>query len=180
MSGEHAHPEVGALDAAVATLQTRVEQLAGQVGALEAAHRILEGKVDAMATWHDYSGKPGTTQTVPAGGYVRLDVDVADPPRSGVIELHKLYVNASLRFASGADVGVIRVKYVRENGDETAFADHHVSREAAIGSPGSYLITATHWEIGQAGMGGRWWIRCGGGLTSIALTTRYCSIAQVG
>jgi hypothetical protein len=91
-----------------------------------------------------------------------------------------LYANCTLSWKSGEDDGVIRVKYVREDGDDTGYQDYIVTRDGVLGSPGSFLLTAQHFELGQAGLGGRWWIRCGSGLSSITLTTRYAKTAQIG
>ena len=132
MSGEHAHPEVAALDAEVARLGDALARLTAQVVALEAGAAAMQEGLAAMATWHDYSGKPGGNLPVKAGSYVRLDVDVADPPRTGVAELHLMYANAALTWKTGETAGVIRVKYVREDGDETGFADFTVVRGATF------------------------------------------------
>jgi hypothetical protein len=190
MSGEHAHDEyaeailvekaIAEVDQRVAYLAARVSTLTAQVVTLEAEQSALTKDIAAMATWHDYSGKPSGSLVVKAGDYVRVDVDVADPPRTGAAELHMLYVNSTLAWKAGETQGVIRVKYTREDGDETGYQDYVVTKDGVIGSPGSFLLTSMHFEAGEAGMGGRWWIRCGGGLSAITLTTRYCKILQVG
>lgn len=190
MSGSHEHAEypesvlveaaLQKVDATIANLSDRLSRLTAQVVTLEANSIALTEGLASMATWHDYSGKPSGTLIVKAGDYVRVDVDVADPPRSGAAELHMLYANCVLAWKSGESQGVIRVRYTREDGDDTGYQDYLVTRDGVIGSPGSFLLTAQHFELGQAGMGGRWWIRCGGGLSAITLTTRYAKILQVG
>ncbi len=74
---------------------------------------------------------------------------------------------------------MIRVKYVREDGDDTGFADFTVVRGATLGPP--VVPDHRHPLRGRAGRArGRWWIRVGGGLDSLTLTTRYAKIMQVG
>lgn len=156
MSGEHTHPEVAAL-------ALRVTELEAALAA-----------VNPSRTWSSYSGKPDGTIVIPNGDYVRLDVNTDDPPIAG-LEWHLLYANCVLRWNPNAaeQVGVIRVKYVREGGDATAFQDFTVTGYA-IGNPDSFLITHMHMENGEAGIGGRWWVRCAGALESIEVGTRYC------
>lgn len=186
MSGEHTHPEVDALDQALAGLSDRVSRLTAQMVALEAAAADADARLDriaqevtSMATWHAYSGKPDGTLTVrKSDGYVRLDADVADPPRDGV-EMHLVYLNCALDWASGGTDGTIRLRYTREDGDDTAYQDFAVNNKGAIGNPDRFLITHTHFEAGKAGIGGRWWVRCSGDLDSIKIGTRYVKIALV-
>jgi hypothetical protein len=129
--------------------------------------------------WTDFSGKPSGTLTISnAQDYVSMDFVTDDPPSSG-LELHLMYVNCELTWGSD-DVGIIRVKYRRDDGDDTAYQDYCVPKGAAIGSPDTFLLTATHWESGEKGKGGRWYLRCEGGITSVKLGTRYAKIAVVG
>jgi hypothetical protein len=183
MSGEHTHPD---LDGQVASLRAdllaaaaRLNRLTAQVVTLEAEQAAMREGLAAMAVWHDYSGKPDSNLKVPAGDYVALDVDVKDPPRTGAAEFHLMYVNATLNWKTGGTTGVIRTRYTREGGDDTAYSDRIVTRGTPFGSPDSFLITDVHFEVGQAGVGGRWWIRCGGDLASLTLTTRYAKIMQI-
>jgi hypothetical protein len=133
-----------------------------------------------MSHWHQYSGKPSGTLTVPkSAGYVRLDIDVPDPAHSGC-EFHMLYLNSQIEWepGPGPKSGVIRVKYIRENGDDTAYGDHTVT-EQAIGNPDTFLITQVHFEPGQAGQGGRWWVECAGQIKALHCGTRYCKISVI-
>ena len=50
-------------------------------------------------------------------------------------------------------MGIIRVKYVRDDGDDTAYQDYAIPAGEAIGSPDTFLITASHWESGREGHG---------------------------
>jgi hypothetical protein len=118
---------------------------------------------------YEYSGKPSGTLHVPAGGYVRIDADVPDP-RASALEFQNLYANCELRWKDNTD-GWIQVKYVRENGDATAYQTYSVVRSLS-----SFLITAIHFEQGRAGQGGRWHLKCGGGLAAVDVTTRYVKL----
>jgi N-acetylmuramoyl-L-alanine amidase len=138
---------------------------------------LMEG--DTM--WSDYSGKPSGTFRVTNGqDYEPVDFETADPPSAG-LEFHLIYANCELEWSTAADgLGVIRLKYVRENGDATAYQDYTCAQGASIGSPDTFLLTATHWEAGESGLGGRWHIRAEGDLAAITLGTRYAKIATVG
>ena len=128
--------------------------------------------------WSDYSGKPSGTLTIKnSQDYVCMDFVTADPPSSG-LELHLLYANCEITWGDDP-MGMIRVKYVRDDGDATAYQDYAVPKGAAIGSPDTFLLTATHWESGEKGKGGRWYLRCEGGISSVKIGTRYSKIAVV-
>lgn len=130
-----------------------------------------EGSTDLA--WHEYSGKPSGSLTVTAdAGYVRLDADTTSPPVAG-LEFHMAYLNCDLTWSGSAD-GTIRVKYVRDDGDATGYADYCVSN-----GKDDFLITAMHWEAGEAGKGGRWYLNVGGGITKAVITTRYQKAAGV-
>lgn len=127
-----------------------------------------------MTVWTDYSGKPSGELVIAASaGYVQLDADTEDPPFSG-LEFHMLYAHCDLSWDSGSALGEIRVKYVREGGDATAYQDYTVARGHE-----DFLITAQHWEAGEKGIGGRWYINVGGGITTARITTRYQKAAAV-
>lgn len=129
--------------------------------------------------WSDYSGKPSGTLTITnAQDYEPLDCVTDDPPHSG-LELHLLYVNCELTWADSPTMGIIRVKYVRDDGDDTAYQDYAVPAGESIGSPDAFLITASHWESGEKGKGGRWHLRAEGDLASVKLGTRYAKIAVI-
>ena len=136
-----------------------------------------------MGYWHDVTAKPGGTLAIKSSqGYVALDAKTKTPPVAG-LELHMLYANCECVWDPGSeDDGVIRVKYVRDefNGqpaDDTGYQDFSVPRGAALGDPDAFLITMTHWEDGEKGRGGRWYLRCGGALRQINVGTRYAKIA---
>jgi len=133
--------------------------------------------IDAEADvgiWTDYSGKPSGKLTIHSeDGYVKLDANTADPPHSG-LEFHQMYAHCDIQWDSGTGDGDIRVKYVREDGDATGYQDYTVKRGAE-----DFLITAHHWERGESGLGGRWYINVGGGIVVATVTTRYQKIAVV-
>ena len=119
-------------------------------------------------SWHKYSGKPGGTLTVADdAGYVAIDATVAAAPVAG-LEWHMLYANCDLTWDSGSQDGWIRVKYVRDGGDATAYQDYSVARGMS-----DFLITAQHWEAGEAGVGGHWEMNAGGGIAKVSVGTRY-------
>lgn len=130
---------------------------------------------ESGGAWHEYSGKPSGTLTVTdSAGYVMVDADVPDPPVSG-LEFHMLYANCDLTWDSGSQDGWIRVKYVREGGDATGYQDYSVVRGMA-----DFLIQPIHWEAGEKGIGGRWYINVGGGIAKAVVATRYVKIGGVG
>lgn len=180
MSGEHAHPEYALAEptaALIATLQTRVEQLAGQVGALEAAHRILEGKVTTLEepdVIYRYLGKPDGTLTV-GGSYTDLDASRWDPPGGGW-EHTLVYLNVTPTFKTGKTRGALRVRLMRSNGDTTMYHDHVIDRDAL--ASGSQLITQAYWELGD-GSASRIQLKCIGGLAKVVIDTRYTKRALV-
>lgn len=137
-----------------------------------------------VSYFHDYTGKPSGTLTISDGqGYVALDAKCKPAPFSGA-EFHMLYINAECTWDSSGDDGIIRVKYVRdafggEPADDTGYQDYAVPKGEALGDPDGFLITATHWEAGEAGRGGRWHIRCAGALKSIKIGTRYAKVVVV-
>jgi hypothetical protein len=122
---------------------------------------------------YEYSGKPSGDMRVPAGDYVRIDADVPDP-RTGATEFQNLYANCEPEWKPGGTQGWVQVKYVRENGDATGYQTYAVNATMP-----ALLITATHWERGEAGQGGRWHIKCGGDLAAIKVGTRYVKLAVV-
>jgi hypothetical protein len=79
-----------------------------------------------------------------------------------------MYLHCDCVWGNPGACGTIRVRYTRENGDHTAYQDFTVA-------PGQddFLITHAHHEKGQAGQGGRWWVKVGGGLARVNITTRY-------
>jgi hypothetical protein len=120
-----------------------------------------------------YSGKSEDTKEIPLGEYVWVTKDTNDPVASG-LEFKLVYLNVKLRWAREG-FGNVRVKYVREGDDATAYQDHLVHS-----SQSEFLITHMHMESGQKGIGGKWYIKVtGDALASAAVDTRYNKYATV-
>jgi len=129
-----------------------------------------------------YSGKSEDTKEIPLNEYTWVTKDTDDPAASG-LEFKLIYLNVQLRWARKG-VANIRVKFVREGDDPTAYQDHRVaSREDADGdliTPDEFLLTNMHMEAGEKGIGGKWYIKISGdALASAAVDTRYNKYATI-
>jgi len=126
------------------------------------------------SAWDEYSGKPSGTLTVKASdGYVALDAVTPKAPADG-LEFHMAYLHCDLTW-SGTGDGDIRLKYVRDGGDATAYQDYTVRNGKE-----DFLIThGQHWEAGEQGVGGKWYINVGAGISKVVITTRYAKIGGV-
>ena len=125
-------------------------------------------EIGSATYWHAYSGKPKETLTIRASdGYKNVDVKVRAAPISGD-ESHMLYANLTLTWTGTKD-GKVRVRYMRDGNDPTAYQDYTVSNGVT-----SFLITMVHFEDGQKGVGGQWQIDVSGGISSVSIGTRYC------
>jgi hypothetical protein len=123
--------------------------------------------------WTDYSGKPTKPQVMKADGVWRMVDGIAcdDPPVSGS-EHHMLYARLNFTWIGGtATMAKVEVKYIREDGDATAFDERHYS----VGTQ-SVPFQMLHFEEGVKGQGGRWWLKAHGGLTSVEISTRYSKV----
>lgn len=173
MTGAHDHPEIAALDQAVAGLASRAATLATALADLEAQHRQLVTRITTleggtMGLDYRYLGKPSGTLTV-SGAYVDLDMSRWDPPRDGW-EHTIVYLNVTPVFKTGKTRGSLRVRLMRAGGDATNYMDHVIDADALIG--GAQLITQTYWESGDS-TASRIQLRTGGGLASAKIGTRY-------
>jgi len=83
-------------------------------------------------------------------------------------EHHMLYARLNFRWKTGSAMGKVECKYVREDGDATAYDERHYEHGTQ-----SVPFQQLHFEEGQAGKGGRWWMKFHGGLASVELSTRY-------
>jgi murein DD-endopeptidase MepM/ murein hydrolase activator NlpD len=131
---------------------------------------------------YEYSGKSEDTKEIPLGAYTWVTKDTDDPAASG-LEFKLVYLNVKLRWARKG-VANIRVKFVREGDDPTAYQDHRVaSMEDADGNlitPDEFLLTNTHFEAGEKGIGGKWYVKItGAALASAAVDTRYNKYATI-
>ncbi len=160
------------------------------VGPRQAKHlfRRTNDAVDAGATvahtqsrggqlglWMHYSGKPrGILRVTESAGWVAIDVHVPDPPLSGS-EHHMLYARVLFIWKGGSEFAKVECKYVRDDGDETAFDERHYEHGTK-----TVPFQQVHFEEGQAGLGGRWFMRVHGGASAMDLKTRYCKSHVIG
>jgi len=131
---------------------------------------------------YKYSGKSEDTKEIPLNEYTWVTKDTDDPAASG-LEFKLIYLNVRLRWARRG-VTNIRVKYVREGDDPTAYQDYRVVplEEDPTEYPleEDFLITHMHMEAGEKGIGGKWYVKITGvGLTSAAVDTRYNKYATI-
>lgn len=129
---------------------------------------------DDVSVTYKYLGKPSGTLKV-GRKYVRLDRSKWDPPRKGW-ESTLVYLNVAPTFKAGKNVGALRVRIVRADGDKTAYHDHVIHADAL--ADGAQLITYTYWESGD-GAPTYVELRCQGGLESAVVGTRYTKKALV-
>jgi hypothetical protein len=123
---------------------------------------------------YDYSGKPSGTLTLPLGKYTTV-VPKQDPPNLGGLEFKMLYLNVDLTWPPGeSGSGNLRVRFVRDGGDATAYQDYPVDTDTS-----SFLITQTHFEIGERGVSGKWQVKPVGDMSKAKATTRYSKRATV-
>ena len=131
---------------------------------------------------YEYSGKSEDLKEIPLGEYTWVTKDTDDPAASG-LEFKLVYLNVKLRWAREG-VANIRVKFIREGSDATAYQDYRVvSMEDADGNliaSDEFLLTNMHMEAGEKGIGGKWYIKVtGAALASAAVGTRYNKYATV-
>jgi hypothetical protein len=129
-----------------------------------------------------YSGKSEDTKEIALNEYVWVTKDTDDPAASG-LEFKLAYLNVKLRWRTRG-VANIRVKFVREGDDPTAYQDYRVSSmDDANGNliaSDEFLLTHMHMEAGEKGIGGKWYIKVtGAALSSAAVGTRYNKYATV-
>lgn len=124
---------------------------------------------------YEYSGKSEDTKVIPLNEYVWVTKDTDDPAASG-LEFKLVYLNVKLTWAK-AGFANIRVKFVREGDDPTAYQDYLVHS-----SQTEFLLTHSHMELGEKGIGGKWYMKVtspDGSLASCAVGTRYNKYATV-
>lgn len=124
---------------------------------------------DNMGIWTEYSGKPGGTKRVTeADEWVKMDFSVPATPYTGS-EHHLMYARVNFGWKSGNGMAKVECKYVRSNGDETAFDERHYEHGTK-----SVPFQQKHFEDGEKGVGGNWYMKIHGGASFMELTTRYC------
>ena len=138
---------------------------------------------------YKYLDKPDGTQVI-GQSYVDLELSAWDPPESG---WENTYVYINVQPTNWIDsqelAGMVRVRILRADGDETAHEDWPVVRrlnpDGSLRLPGGTLDedgrTLRHLVYWEAGDGGktRVQVKCEGGLTKATLHTRYTKKALV-
>jgi len=119
---------------------------------------------------YKYLDKPGGTFAVTTS-YKTLDLSTYNPGRSGV-EHSQVYLNIDPTFKDGKAVGAIRVRLVREDGDDTGHFDILIHQDA-LDSDGRILYRWFYWELGGSGDSTKVQLKCLGGLASATIYTRY-------
>lgn len=145
-----------------------------------------------MGYFHDYTDKPSAAVVYPADDTWR-ELKGKNPlkpvPFAGK-EDHMAYARLNFRWktlsgpapttlagvvkAAADNMAKVEIKFVRGDGDETAFDERHY----AYGTK-SVPFQQVHWEHGEKNLAGKWYIKCHGGLTSMEVTTRYAKTAVV-
>lgn len=135
--------------------------------------------------WSDYTGKPSQSQVIQADGeWHRLVTDPLKPVPASGREDHMMYARLNFRWRSvsgsmptslsalvkavASYQGKVEAKFVRGDGDETAFDERHFTYGTQ-----SVPFQHLHWESGEKGLAGQWWVKAHGGLASVEITTRY-------
>ena len=93
-------------------------------------------------------------------------------------ESSQVYLNVTPTFKSGKTVGAIRVRLVREDGDDTGHEDKLIHADALDGD-GKTLIRWLYWEMGGKGDSTKVQLKCIGGLESAKVGTRYTKKAVI-
>lgn len=124
-----------------------------------------------------YSGKPsGKLLLAKSDTYYKMDATVAGPASGGKREDRLVYWNLTptwrITDKTRADyyrqVCVFRTRFVRSNGDATAYHDYTITPHTT-----TFLITLSHFEVGETGVGGGWQGRFLGDAVSVTAGTRY-------
>jgi hypothetical protein len=131
---------------------------------------------------YEYSGKSEDVKEIPLGTYTWVTKDTDDPAASG-LEFKLIYLNVKLRWARKG-VANIRLKFVREGDDPTAYQDFRVipleEDDSEYPYEDDFLITHDHFEQGEKGIGGKWYIKISSpALKSAAVDTRYNKYATI-
>lgn len=116
-------------------------------------------------------------QRIAASGWTNIDMQTDRSPLNG-LNFNKMYANVEPVFRAGsAGFGTIRVRFVRESGDSTAYQDFQIRRDSLIS--GRFLMQPQHFGQGNRTRG-RWQLRCTGDITELRLHTRFVKIQVVG
>jgi hypothetical protein len=115
--------------------------------------------------------------TIRASAWTNIDMQTDRSTLNG-LNFNKMYCNVEPIFRAGsAGFGTIRVRFVRESGDSTAYQDFQIRRDSLIS--GRFLMQPQHFGQGNRTRG-RWQIRCTGDITELRIRTRFVKIQVVG
>lgn len=143
---------------------------------------------DDVLIWHDYTGEPTTRQVIKPGDWVLLDIPpLKKVPASGH-EDHMVYARLNFTWKPLPTVksfdeamrtianyaGKVEIKFVRGDGDATAYDERHYSYGTK-----SIPFQQVHWETGEKGLAGKWYMKFHGGLASVEVDTRYAKTGVI-
>ena len=123
---------------------------------------------------HQFSGKKVSKFVVrESDGWKALDVKTRAPRISGE-ETKLVYARIAIGWRPGTkSMAKVECRYVRANGDETAYDERHYEYGTV-----SVPFQMMHMEEGSA-IGGHWEFRIHGGASSMTITTRYCKFSVI-
>jgi N-acetylmuramoyl-L-alanine amidase len=146
-------------------------------------------EVGMVALWEDYSGKPaGNLILAGDGDWTVIDTVLEDPKIAGS-EHHMSYTRLSFEWKPLPTVdsfdeamrtvanyaAKVEIKYVRDDGDATAYDERHYSYGTK-----SVPFQQLHFESGEVGKGGKWFMKVHGGVKSMTISTRYAKAHTIG
>jgi hypothetical protein len=176
MSGEHTHPD---LDGQVASVHADLIAAAAELARVNASLSRLTAQVVTIEATeiyaYDFLGKASGSQTF-GRSYGKLDMSFYDPDNPG-LEFTLRYLNIKPTFATGKTTGAIRPRLVRADGDDTAYDDIQIHKDA-LDNDGITLRTFVYFEAGDGG-DTHWELKCIGGLASAQVGTRYTKKAVI-
>lgn len=121
--------------------------------------------------WSDYTGKltdPVTFKPDPDKWYlIPMKRPLKPVPASGH-ESHMLYARLGFDWDGSGDGAKVECKFVRGDGDATAYDERHYFYGTK-----SVPFQQTHFEEGEKGLAGAWWMKFHGGVSRVTVTTRY-------
>lgn len=135
------------------------------------AVKVVEDEVVGNARlWQKFSGKPSGVVVV-GESWTKMDMVLPAAPFSGS-EDHFMYARCNFIWTPGATGDAkVECRYVRSDGDETAMDERHYEYGTK-----SVPFQQLHWEDGEKGVGGTWWMKVHGGCAKMNVTTRYSKV----
>lgn len=132
----------------------------------------------SLRIWHEISAKRTNEVTFPAGGWHRIDVEADPDPVSGLV-WHMGYFNTKPRWKTAGLFGMVYVRFVRHNDPDGDTGYHRYLSIRGLNASW-FPMQPTHFEAGRRGIGGHWEVKVGGGLSGVAMTTRYAKSMGIG